>query len=205
MIKSKESISHLQKDMLQIIKLFYDRQWSLATSTNYSFRVPEEDLICISKSGVDKGRFRQEDFMLVDMEGNPLPDYEDYKPSAEMQLHLMLFEDSNVQAVLHTHSVAGTVISRKHDNELRITGFEMMKGFAQVESHEEEITIPIFPNSQDIPALSKDISNRIKGAKVPAVLIAGHGLYAWGTSIEEAQRHIETAEFLFQCLLQEAG
>jgi len=29
-------------------------------------------------------------------------------------------------------------------------------------------------------------------------LIRKHGLYAWGANLEEAQRHVETLEFLFE-------
>ncbi len=29
-------------------------------------------------------------------------------------------------------------------------------------------------------------------------LLAGHGLYTWGCDLEEARRHVEIYEFLFQ-------
>jgi methylthioribulose-1-phosphate dehydratase len=29
-------------------------------------------------------------------------------------------------------------------------------------------------------------------------LLSGHGLYTWGSSLEEARRHIEIYEFLFE-------
>ena len=40
--------------------------------------------------------------------------------------------------------------------------------------------------------------------KAPGFLIAGHGLYAWGRNIDEARRHVEGLEFLFECLWQES-
>jgi|GEM_PF-6747725 len=36
---------------------------------------------------------------------------------------------------------------------------------------------------------------------VPGFLLAGHGLYGWGSSIAEAKRHIEVFEFLMECRL----
>jgi methylthioribulose-1-phosphate dehydratase len=33
-------------------------------------------------------------------------------------------------------------------------------------------------------------------------LVRGHGLYCWGKQVEEARRHLEGLEFLFQCELQ---
>jgi methylthioribulose-1-phosphate dehydratase len=37
----------------------------------------------------------------------------------------------------------------------------------------------------------------------PGFLVRGHGLYAWGTDLGEAQRHIEGFEFLLACAWQE--
>jgi methylthioribulose-1-phosphate dehydratase len=35
---------------------------------------------------------------------------------------------------------------------------------------------------------------------VPAVIVRGHGVYAWGGSIREASRHLETVEWLSRIL-----
>ncbi len=190
---------------MNVISLFYQRQWSLATSTNYSFLFPGANhrRIVISRSGADKGRFSLEDFMEVDENGDAMPEYSHMKPSAETFLHTMLYRDKNAAAVLHTHSVPGTLVSLRAEmeGEIRFRGYEMMKGFQGVSDHESEISIPVFPNSQDIAALSVNIMPNLN--VIPAFLISGHGLYAWGESIAMAQRHIETAEFLLACRLQE--
>jgi methylthioribulose-1-phosphate dehydratase len=31
-----------------------------------------------------------------------------------------------------------------------------------------------------------------------AILIAGHGMYTWGRSIDDAERHVEILEFLLE-------
>jgi methylthioribulose-1-phosphate dehydratase len=33
---------------------------------------------------------------------------------------------------------------------------------------------------------------------IPAFFIQGHGLYAWGATPQDAKRHVEILEFLFQ-------
>ena len=38
---------------------------------------------------------------------------------------------------------------------------------------------------------------------IAAGLLAGHGLYAWGRTMEEAKRHLEGIEFLLACALEE--
>jgi methylthioribulose-1-phosphate dehydratase len=34
-------------------------------------------------------------------------------------------------------------------------------------------------------------------------LLAGHGLYAWGETADDARRHVEALEFLLACHLEE--
>ena len=34
---------------------------------------------------------------------------------------------------------------------------------------------------------------------VHGYLIAGHGLYTWGRTVDDALRHVEAFEFLFEC------
>lgn len=199
----------LKERLVEIIHLFYARGWSLATSTNYSFRnpVPYDDTYCISKSGIDKGRFSSEDLMDIDSEGKATAAYAGLRSSAETLLHTLLYEDSDTQAVLHTHSANATVLSQKYAEAGQITwqGYEMIKGIEGNRSHENTLTVPIFANSQDMPALSKEIRQYYEQqpSKVPAFLLAGHGLYAWGNSLEQAQRHLETIEFLLDCQMKQ--
>ena len=57
----------------------------------------------------------------------------------------------------------------------------------------------IFSDFEDVP--SKKVNERTFSHKefVPfGFLIRKHGLYAWGANLEEAQRHVETLEFLFE-------
>jgi len=61
-----------------------------------------------------------------------------------------------------------------------------------VTSHEASICIPVFPNDQDVPALA---------ARASAYLLAGHGLYTWGSSLAEAARHAVALEHLLACEL----
>ena len=55
----------LRIDLVEIVHLFHSRGWSMATSTNYSFRnpMPDEQTYTISRSGVDKLKFSVNDFI----------------------------------------------------------------------------------------------------------------------------------------------
>jgi methylthioribulose-1-phosphate dehydratase len=202
-----EQYQLLEKELVEIIHLFHARGWSMATSTNYSFRnpAPYQNTYTISRSGIDKSKFKSQDFILIDAEGQPLPQYEGIKPSAETLLHTYLYENTENQCVLHTHSPASTIFSMVHrdDKIIKITDFELVKGIRNVNTHEAEIKIPVFENSQDMKKLSGEIRAYYdRNPETYGFLLVGHGLYAWGDSIAEAKRHTETFEFLFDCMLR---
>jgi methylthioribulose-1-phosphate dehydratase len=194
----------LQQELLEVIRYFHSRHWAPATSANYSFRnpAPESNHFTISRSGVDKALFQLSDFMEVDAAGLALEPYSHLKPSAETLLHTLLYENPDVHAVLHTHSVANTVYTyRRRQKAVEMSGFEVLKGISGVQTHETTLFLPVFENAQDMVALRETIRDTMpEYPGVPGFLLAGHGLYAWGRSIAEAKRHIEVFEFILECL-----
>jgi len=187
-------------------RYFHSRGWSLGTSSNYSVVVSRDPLeLLVTASGKDKGRLGREDFVLVDSAGRPTGPGQP-KPSAETLLHTLLAERlSDVGAVLHTHSVWGTVLSDLFavEGALEIEGYEMLKGLRGIATHETVKPVAIFENTQDIPALAEEVGARLDdGADnlSHGFLIRRHGLYTWGRDLDEARRHIEIFEFLFEVL-----
>lgn len=179
------------------------RGWTPATSSNFSARVEGSPHVAISRSGVDKHAFAPTDVMAVDAAGRCVAP-EGARPSAETALHLALYaHDAAIGSVLHVHSLPATVLSLRHERAgaLHAEGLEILKGLAGVSSHETRVTLPILPNSQDMPRLAAELPGRLAPG-CPGVLIAGHGLYAWGRDVAEARRHVETFEFVLACRLE---
>jgi len=182
---------------------FHARGWSLATSSNYSVVLSRDPLrILITASGKEKQNLTGRDFVVVDEAGRAV-DAADNKPSAETMLHVVAAQQPDVGAVLHTHSVWGTVLSDLYFNRGRvpIEGYEMQKAFTGVTSHEQALNVEIFENTQDIAALAQEVGRRLKDPERPlrhAYLIRRHGLYTWGRDLAEARRQIEALEFLFE-------
>ena len=187
---------------------FWRRGWSLGTSSNYSVIVGRDPLtLLLTGSGFDKGRLEPDQFVLVDDEGRSLhPGYP--KPSAETLLHVVLARSVGAGAVLHTHSVLGTVLSERHlaEGKLTISGYEMLKGLEGVTTHDTSIDVEIFANTQDIAALAKEVEARLLDPDRPlrrGFLIAGHGLYTWAADLAGARRQVEVFEFLFEVVTQQ--
>ena len=196
----------LATELLEAIRFFNQKGWSPATSTNYSVRSPNPTEYIISRSGVDKSKFTLEDLILINPHGEVLPPFNrpGIKSSAETEIHTHIYRKyPDVKCVLHTHSVLGTVLSQKFvsQKQIRFEGFEIQKGLEGNTTHELESILPIVPNSQVMSDILKNMDHHfVEKPSIHGFLIAGHGLYTWGKDIATAKRHIETYEFLFECL-----
>jgi methylthioribulose-1-phosphate dehydratase len=176
--------------------------WCPATGGNFSVRLgPERALI--TASGCHKGYLSADQLLQVDLDGQPHESL--LKPSAETLLHTRLYElDNRIGAVLHTHSVASTVLSRLEPGQwLTISGYEMQKSLSGNHTHDASIRIAILDNAQDMQALAAELSQRWQPEPLQwGFLVRGHGLYTWGHDMNEARRHLEGLEFLFACELE---
>ena len=160
--------------------------------------------LLVTASGKDKGNLQHDDFVRVDQRGKPVVDGQP-KSSAETMLHVVAAQHCDAQAVLHTHSIWATILSDRFfsDGGVWIEGFEMLKGLSGIKTHEHREWVPIFDNTQDIPKLAAEVTETLDKdlqASVHGYLIRKHGLYTWGRDIQEAKRHVEIFEFLFECL-----
>lgn len=200
-----KSLADWEAELVETIHFLHAHGWAPATSSNYSFRYPASAEITISQSGRDKGKFSVEDLMRINAYGEATYPA-GARPSAETLLHTAIYDlVPETGCVLHTHSPNGTVVSMVYEEQKAIpfTGFELLKGLAGIRTHTAKIMLPIFPNSQDMADLSKDVRQFLKAnPKAHGFLLAGHGLYAWGETIADAKRHIEVFEFLFECMLK---
>jgi methylthioribulose-1-phosphate dehydratase len=197
-----------QMDALRDVgRLFYSRGWSVGTSSNYSVVLGRTPLrLLITASGRDKGRLTAADFTVVDADGLRVAETSP-QPSAETLLHAALAQRPGVGAILHTHSVPATVLSEAHfgSGTLQIAGYEMLKGLSGITTHDTRVTIPILDNDQDMAAMARAVAAELgKGSPVHAFLVRGHGLYTWGRDLDEARRHLEILEFLFEVLVTRA-
>lgn len=187
-------------------QLFHRRGWSVGTSSNYSAVISNEPAeLIVTASGKDKGRLERVDFVHIGSDGQPIESGQP-KSSAETMLHVVLAANPVAAgSVLHTHSIWGTLLSDHffESGGFAIEGYEMLKGLEGTATHQTSHWVPIFDNTQDIPALASRVQEMI--AREPekithGFLIRNHGLYTWGKDVFSARRHIEVYEFLFECL-----
>ncbi len=172
-----------------------------ATGGNFSARIDASRLL-ITASGVHKGELAPTDFLALQLDGSRA-DASTRKTSYETGLHLQLYRwSADVGAVLHVHSVANTLLSQR-GSSIRLANFELLKILPGAPDPASTVEVPVFGNDQDIDRLATVIDRHLKASpRTPAYLIAGHGLYAWGATVDEARYRVEALEFMFECVLR---
>jgi methylthioribulose-1-phosphate dehydratase len=179
------------------------RGWVLGTSGNLSVVLERNPLrLAITRSGAAKGDLTPDAIIEVDETG-AANSAATGRPSAETLLHVVIARARGAGAVLHTHSIWGTVLSDRFAaaEGLPIQGYEMLKGLEGVSTHEHREWIPILKNDQDMHRLSDRVEQTL--AEHPAChafLLRRHGLYTWGDTLPQAVRHVEIVEFLLEAV-----
>jgi methylthioribulose-1-phosphate dehydratase len=174
-----------------------------ATAGNYSVRLAD-GTVAVTVSGAHKGRLTEAEVMRVSPSGDALGPG---KPSAETLLHCLIYAiDPAAGAVLHTHSVAGTLLSRalSGSTEIVLEGYELLKIYS-TGTHDTAVRLPLVDNSQDMAGLAGQLRPMLvaQSPLIPAFYIRSHGLYAWGPNLAAAEAVVEGTEFLLACAWEE--
>lgn len=175
------------------------RGWVPATAGNFSIRL-DANRIAITRSGCHKGFLSPAQVMVVDGQGRP--EEAGARPSAETGLHCGIYAQfPEAGAILHGHSVPCTVLSRLAGDTLSLAGYELLKAFPGLPTHEARIDLPVLDNDQDIPRMQAalDALWASQPSPLPGYLIRGHGLYVWGQDMPQALMRLEALEFMLEC------
>jgi len=149
----------------------------VGTWGNISVRIPDENLMAITPSGVDYESIETADVVIMDFDGNIVEG--DKKPSIEWQLHLAVYKArDDIQAIVHTHStyVTAFAIARKG-----IPG--AAEDLVQVVGGDVRVTNYVLPGSAE---LGQEVVLALKDRM--ACIMANHGCIATGRTVKEALR-----------------
>lgn len=149
----------------------------IGTWGNISVRIPGEDLVAITPSGVDYEKLLPENIPIVDLEGNLIDG--NMKPSIELPLHLEIYKNrDDIHAIVHTHSVHCTAlaIARKPIPATCEDMVQIVGGNVRVSDYR-------LPGSVD---LGKVVVDALRDRY--AVLMANHGMLAAGPTLKETMK-----------------
>ncbi|ONI84382.1 methylthioribulose-1-phosphate dehydratase [Actinosynnema sp. ALI-1.44] len=174
--------------------------WMRGTSGNLSVRLGDDPLrLAVTASGLDKGELTASDVVEIDERGAPVhPDSP--TPSAEAGLHGRIAAVSGAGAVVHVHVLAPVLAAERWPGGVQLRDLEMLKGFGRA-AHDDLVTIPVVPNSQDMVALGDAFEAGYR-ADTPALIVARHGLYVWGDDLHHARHRTECLEWLTRFIIE---
>ena len=197
------------KKLANLIRVMNTQGHNPATSGNYSLRSHiDPEIAFVSESGIDKSIFTEENFLpLYHNTRKMLESYANSgrKSSDETDIHLTIYQITKANCVLHSHMLDALLFADlfQDKNFAVVKHLELLKGFKGVKTHDLEIHIPIFDNTQDIRTLAEEVKPAILSQPNSyGLLLRGHGIYVWGASVEEAKRHLEVFEYIFKYYLR---
>ncbi|MEQ4717693.1 class II aldolase/adducin family protein [Nonomuraea sp. B19D2] len=153
----------------------------IGTSGNLSVR--QGELVAVTPSGVALDRLTPEMCPIVDVAGHLVEG--ELQPSSETPMHLTVYETTDAQAIVHTHSVFGTVVATTmtelppvHYNALLLGGTVKVAAYA----------------TYGTPELAANVRAAMEGKR--AALMANHGGVTIGATMEEAFEATRLLEWL---------
>ncbi|WP_410870263.1 S-methyl-5-thioribose-1-phosphate isomerase [Nocardia sp. A7] len=189
----------------------YDRGWMPGTAGNISVRIEQTepgrgDDALITASGLSKGELSADDTVLVAIADTTPRPGQTRKPSAETSIHTAVYRTRPAGAVVHVHSPFATALATTSARPgdavipLRISGFELLKGFGLADP--STVVIPVFPNWQQVARIGADIETHLReNPDAPPILfITGHGITTWGDTLAQARDRAECLEALCELI-----
>lgn len=188
---------------------YYNQGWMPATAGNLSLRT-EPDSIWITSSGLDKGSLKPSDFIQVDIgTGKVLfQSHPEQKPSAETSIHLAIYKQfPESGAVLHIHNPESLQIQPKLTREnpyarWTVPPIELVKAMGFWEE-DPQLYLPVIYNYAKVDEIAAKMEEffsvpELNQNNIPAILVENHGPSIWGRNLQEANRNLETLEYILK-------
>ena len=154
----------------------------------------KQGLVVIKPSGVPYETLRTEDMVVTDLDGEVVEGA--LKPSSDLGTHLLLYRGfAQVGGVVHTHSEYATAWAQaaRPIPPLGTTHADYFYGPVPVT---EELS-PFEIKGDYVHNTGLAITRRFRTLDpeaIPAVLVAGHAPFTWGSSPDEAAHHAVVLE-----------
>lgn len=199
------------KQLAKLVRTLNQSGHNPATSGNYSLRSSTSPKYAlVSESGIDKSLFTEDNLLLINIENKQ--QHESFanlgkKSSDETALHLAVYKATQANCVLHSHMLDAVLFAEMFPNQnmLSIEGLELLKGLKGIQTHETQVQIPCFDNTQDIDSLADEVVKVLGQGQFYSTILRGHGIYVWGENVEGAKRHLEVFEYIFKYYLAMRG
>ena len=171
---------------------------------NVSARDPESGAIIIKPSGIPYETMRADDMVVVDAEGRMLEGK--LKPSSDLPTHLELYRQfQHIGGIVHTHSIWATVWAQACRGIPALGTTHADYFFGEIPCTRvltERQIAGQYEAETGIAIIERFREGGIDPSQMPAVLVANHGPFTWGTDAYDAVHHAAVLEFTARLALQ---
>lgn len=153
-------------------------------------------LVCIKPSGITYDRMAPEDIVVVDLSGTVVEGT--LNPSVDLPSHLALYEAfPEIGGVVHTHSHHATCFAqaRLEIPCLGTTHADYFNGSVPLASPPSRVEVAEAYEYNSGMCIVRRLTG-IPPLACPAALVAGHGPFTWGATVEKALENAEVLEEL---------
>lgn len=181
------NIEQAKTEIIRFGRLIYDKGYNAGKDGNISIRIDSEHII-ITASGTLLGFLNDEDFVIVDNNGNSL-NFNDNRPSTEVIMHTGIYsERPDINAVIHAHApycISLSMLDIDTENNL----YSVSSGPVPI----TEIALPSTSESWD--KIKPFVKKRSKA------ILRRHGAVAWGKDLTTAFVKLEETEHFAKSLV----
>jgi L-ribulose-5-phosphate 4-epimerase len=189
-------LQELREQVLEANLELVRRGLVLYTFGNASGISRAEGLVAIKPSGVSYEGMRPEHLVIADLEGRIVEGI--LRPSSDLDTHLALYRVfPAIGGVVHTHSRFATswAQARSAIPCLGTTHADYFRGPVPVTRAMSAAEIEGAYEANTGEVIARHFDGR-DPMEVPAVLVAGHGPFCWGTSAAEAAHNAVILEYV---------
>jgi L-ribulose-5-phosphate 4-epimerase len=178
-------INTIIEEMIKTASRAYQLGLQTGNGGNLSCRVPASDTIIIKGSGLSFGECRQDNFVLVTIDGEVIGGAG--KPSRELLTHLSIYRlRPDIHGIFHTHSPWSIACANDSREIPLLTGHAKAKlGPVPVLRSEDQATADF------AGAVEKLLTEK---PKLRAFVQSGHGIFGLGEDITQAEHTVELVE-----------
>lgn len=180
---------HLRREIVRCGALLHTSGFIAATDGNLSVRL-DDNRVLVTPTGMSKGMMKTSDLVIVDMKGRKLKGRREV--TSEIGMHLLIYRmRPDVNAVVHAHPRTATGFAAAGIALNQPLVCEVVIGLGQ---------IPLAPyGTPGTPELAETLKPLIPD--FDAILMANHGVVAYGTDLQSAYMKMETVEHFAQITL----
>ena len=189
----------LREEIARFCRVTWDRGLVSAAGGNISARLDGRDEVLITPSGLALRDTTADDLVTIDLDGRKLAGPERYKPSKESLMHTAVYRARpEARAVAHLHPPHAIAFG------IRGEPIPFMTVTSEERLHHTPVVAPASSGSRELAdGVARAVADAPADTQV--LLLARHGILAWGGTVQQACDTADLAEYTAKIAIAHAA